>query len=174
MFFCDCLAYLASIVNSTYKSFLFIRQRCDSKQTLWSCVFLNVCRALCKCQVKIVSVPFGQNVPGGLNAHWNQWSNHAGLIPSFSDHSHHGETSQFSTQIRNSSFDLSYALTDFGILRMAFVLPKLPVWSLGLDLFSGPAEGQWDSVGFQVSLQNQGLGNWHKWNYFLRGNRGGC
>lgn len=34
---------------------------------------------------------------GGLNAHWNQWSNCAGLLPNFSDHSHHDEKSQFGT-----------------------------------------------------------------------------
>lgn len=39
--FCECLAYLASIVTSTYKSFLFIHQRCDSKQILWLCVFFK-------------------------------------------------------------------------------------------------------------------------------------
>lgn len=38
--FCEFLAYLASMVTSTNKSVLFIHQRCDSKQTLRSCVSL--------------------------------------------------------------------------------------------------------------------------------------
>lgn len=53
---------------------------------------------------------------------------------------------------------------NFGILRMAFVLPELPIWSLELEFFSGPAEGQWGLVGFQVSdlTAELRLRNWHK------------
>lgn len=57
---------------------------------------------------------------------------------------------------------------------MAFVLPELPIWSLGLDLFSGPAESQWGLVGFQVSLQNQGLGTGTNETTFSGAARGGC
>lgn len=47
---------------------------------------------------------------------------------------------------------------------MAFVLPELPIRSLALEFISGPAEGQWGSVGFSVSdlTAESKLRNWHK------------
>lgn len=89
--------------------------------------------------------------------------NHVGLVPNFGDCIYRDEKSQFNTRGRNCSFYLFCALTSSETLRMAFVLPELQS-SLGPEFISGPAEGQWGSVGFQGSglTAESGLRNRHK------------